>query len=84
MRTALRQFPAHLPSRRMTVSVLLVLSLAGALASWHGSWYAAALPVTAFALVLAVIVLVRRALRRASTQIDTILREELGSTYDRS
>lgn len=84
MRTALRQFPTHLPSRRMTVGVVLVLSLAGAMASWHGSWYAAALPVTAFALVLAVIALARRALRRASNRIDTILREELGPNYDRS
>lgn len=83
MRTTFREIPTHLPSRRMIVTVLLVLSLAGAMATWQGSWYAAAVPVTGFALLLIVVVVIRRALRRASAQIDTILREELGAHLDR-
>jgi hypothetical protein len=83
MRTTLRHAPLHLPSRRAIVLSVLVLSVAGATATWHGSWYAATIPVTALALGAVLFVLAQRALRRASTKIDTILREELHQPADR-
>ena len=63
----------------MGISIIVVLSVAAALATWHGSPVTGAVTVSGCALVVTVFVLVRRALRRASTLIDTILRDELAA-----
>lgn len=83
MRTAGRLLSPRLPSRRGVVAHVLVLSVAGAVFTWHGSVLAAAVPVIAFAIGVVVYVLIRNSLRRASAQIDAILREELGQDADR-
>lgn len=63
----------------MGSSIVVVLSLGAALATWRGSPIAGAVTVLGCALAVTVFVLIRRALRRASALIDTILREELGA-----
>ncbi len=63
-----------------TVVVLVVLSLLGALSVWQGMPLRVVIPAAAaLAFGIAMAATARRALRRASTRIDTILREELGS-----
>lgn len=58
-------------------AAVVAMSLTAALLTWRGSPAIAVLPVLAGALVVAVVVVTRRALRRASARIDAILREEL-------
>ncbi|OLF19414.1 hypothetical protein [Actinophytocola xanthii] len=61
-------------------ALLGVVSLAAALATWHGAPWVIVVPV---AVVLAGVTLflgARRALRRASAKIDLILAEELDRT----
>jgi hypothetical protein len=65
-------------SVRVTLSVVAVLGLSVALARWE----AGVLPVLGCAVVLGVVVVVRRALRRASARIDAIMREELDTGTD--
>lgn len=74
MRTEVRTqvLPAHL------LVAMGVVSLAGALATWRGTPLAVVVPLAAIALVAVAVSVTRRALRRASMKIDTILREELG------
>lgn len=69
--------PLRPPSPSTAVAFFAVAGLVAALATWHGSLFTAVVPVGAFVLGAALFVAVRRALRRASTLIDTILREEL-------
>jgi hypothetical protein len=73
MRTEVRTqaVPAHL------LVALGVVSLAGALATWRGTPLAVVVPLAAIALAAVAVSVTRRALRRAATMIDTILREEL-------
>lgn len=71
-------FDIPLPSVGTAVVAAVVPSVAAALFAWHGTRLAAILPLAAIVLCSTVFVLVRRSLRRASTLIDTILREELG------
>ncbi|MGH3758034.1 hypothetical protein [Actinophytocola sp.] len=63
------------------LAALGILFLAGALAGWRGTPPAVVIPAMAvvlgIALVVGAVAAARRALRRASDQIDTILREEL-------
>jgi hypothetical protein len=66
-----------------TVVVLVVLSLLAALSVWRGVPLRVVIPaVAAIAFGIALFATVRRALRRASTRIDTILREELCSPVE--
>jgi hypothetical protein len=58
-------------------SVLGLFSLGFALATWQGTPVAGAVPILACASVVGLFVVTRRALRRASARIDTILREEI-------
>jgi hypothetical protein len=58
-------------------SVLGLLGLAFALATWQGTPVAGAVPILACALVVGLFLVTRRALRRASARIDAILREEI-------
>ena len=87
MRTLSRLSITHsiqLVHRPATVLAALgILSLAGALATWHGTPLAVVIPVAAIVLLVGAFVAARRSLRRASDQIDTILREELGTDRDR-
>ena len=69
--------PLHSPSRRTTLLLVVVLSVAGAMSTWQGSLLAAGVPLAGAAFGGIVFVLVRRSLRNASTLIDTILCEEL-------
>ncbi len=62
----------------MGFSIVVVLSVSAALVTWPGSSVPGVVAVLGFALVVTVFVQVRRALRRASALIDTILREEVG------
>lgn len=70
-------FPLHIPSRRTTLLLVVALSVAGAMSTWHGSLLAAGVPLAGAAFGGIVFVLVRRSLRNASALLDTILREEL-------
>jgi len=63
----------------IAASVVVVASLTAALATWQGSPVVATAPLAGCVLVITVFVLIRRSLRRASTLIDTILREEIGT-----
>jgi hypothetical protein len=66
-----------------TVVVLVVLGLLAALSVWRGVPLRVVIPaVAAVAFGIALVATARRALRRASTRIDTILREELGSPIE--
>ncbi len=67
----------------MGISIVVALSLAAALATWRGSPIAGAITVLGCALAVTVFVLIRRTLRRASAQIEAILREELGAGVSR-
>lgn len=58
-------------------SAVVVVSVSSAILTWRGSPVIGALPVLAGALVVGVVVVTRRALRRASARIDAVLREEL-------
>jgi uncharacterized membrane protein len=64
----------------MGVSIIVALSVVAALATWHGSPITGAVTVSGCALIVTVFILVRRALRRASALIDTILRDELAAS----
>jgi len=58
-------------------SVVGVLSLSAALATWQETPVVGLMPILVCALAVTVLLLVRRALRRASARIDVILREEI-------
>jgi hypothetical protein len=62
---------------RVGASIVGLLSLSAALATWQETPIIGAVPILACALVVTVFVLARRALRKASAQIDAIMREEL-------
>jgi CHASE2 domain-containing sensor protein len=61
------------------VSVIGLLSLSAALATWQETPIIGVVPILACALMVTLFVVVRRALRKASAQLDTIMREELGA-----
>jgi uncharacterized membrane protein YoaK (UPF0700 family) len=67
--------PAY-PVASVTV-LLVVVGLAAALATWHGAPWVVVVPVAVVLVGIALFRRARRALRRASARIDTILREEL-------
>ncbi|MPZ84678.1 MAG: hypothetical protein GEV28_31555 [Actinophytocola sp.] len=82
MRTLSRISATH-PVRPVyhTANILVllgVLSVAGALATWRGTPPAAVIPAAVLVFGIVLFVAARRALRHAATQIDTILREEVG------
>jgi len=58
-------------------SIVGLLSLSAALATWQETPIIGVVPILACALIVTLFVVVRRALRRASARIDTIMREEL-------
>ena len=72
----LTEYPKY-SVRRIGLCAVVLLSLAAALVTWRGSPFAVLLPVGLGALALVLFTTARRAVRTASTAIETILREEL-------
>lgn len=67
----------RLPTRGTAIAIVAMPSLAAAVLTWRGTVLGAIIPLVVVFACAALFILARRSLRRASRQIDTILREEL-------